>query len=293
MKEHLRILHAILSSLGPYEQRAVKAEFEEKKFHFDIIGSQNVQLPVEIILQITALLDLLDVVRSQRVSRSWQEVLTSWVVMDQAMEQWYDKSDPPLTCDRIPFDPAYTRKQKLDHIRRIRTCSPSAQASVEIPHHSDLRLLTTPNTQSDHVIFHDEVLAWRSTDTSKLMLLNVKKGINSFGCTQGREGIEEIFLTSRYAICSSLHGRLSAFDIARMDKDSLFLPVHASIRLPSISRRIRAVDDIVAILHTESLHNLDASYNVQIWNISENKSWSFRRSARDSKKSEVDIIPDK
>ncbi|KAJ5273983.1 hypothetical protein N7478_009108 [Penicillium angulare] len=77
------VYHGILDQLRRAEWREVKHRADRITFECDILGNEN--LPLEIVALIAEHLHLSDLIRLQRVSRKWHQVLSSSMVQNAAI----------------------------------------------------------------------------------------------------------------------------------------------------------------------------------------------------------------
>lgn len=192
-------LNELADSLDPYEWRNLRDKLQERSFHVDLIGSPD--MPFELVLHIFSYLDINDIYRNQRVSKTWQRLLSSPKIIDQFIRPWYGASDPPLICEQDPAenrDEAYVRHQKIEHIRRLRTCQPTARAAFPFSPVAPL----TPFDRTPHCNFSGEIFAWvDDNEDGKLNVMNVRTGMSSSATMPGREQVYNLVLTTAYMVC--------------------------------------------------------------------------------------------
>jgi len=192
-RERVAILHAILEDLDSYEVRLVTSRLQERAFHYDIIGST--ETPFEILLAIFAYLDPVTPFRLQRVSKRWQQVLSSPQLLDASLSLWYSKRDHPLAGEILGQTPDEIRKLKLEHIGRFRRGEPSSTGRIRLTVDEDG---FNPNNAARGVCLHRDYLAYHYLRTAYLVHLPSGE-MYRFGY-QNRQSIDKVYLNDNFLI---------------------------------------------------------------------------------------------
>jgi hypothetical protein len=192
-------LHTLADSLDPYEWRILRDKLQERTFQVDLVGSPK--MPFELVMQICSYLDMYDIFRNQRVSKSWQRLLSAPKIIDEFIRPWYGAFDPPLLCEQVAAhsrDEAYIRRQKIEHIHRLRICEPVTGAACSF----GTEWYPTVNDTVPHCNFNGEIFAWvDEREDGKLKVMNVRTGSFHTATMPGREHIFNLVLTATYVVC--------------------------------------------------------------------------------------------
>lgn len=169
-------------------------------------------LPIELVLQIFHYLPLLDAWRYQHVCKRWRAVLSSHEVLNDALWRWEN------------IGHAGTARQGgliAARLRRMRAVRLGRPFSVAV--HQDTRVR---GSRGD-TILHDDSLTFIEESETFVVVRNLVSGKISRYCSEGRERIIQVAVTSSHMAYLSLQGILS---VRRHDSPEAEA---TSVRLPS------------------------------------------------------------
>ncbi|KAL1963281.1 hypothetical protein VTN77DRAFT_8504 [Rasamsonia byssochlamydoides] len=222
------VYHGILDQLHLDEWRDVSIRAKKISFQRDILGS----LPLEIVAQIVKYLDLWDILRFQRVSKRWQELLSSTVIYSAALKAY--RICPGLAVCKSLFVRCAKRRFALEFGR------PYSKAVYPF----DRTELREPDL-GDRIAYCHRQLAWGEVDEDwrslGVAVRCLQSGLIRRFVPPNRGNISHVRLSESLLVVITSEGYCTVWEISTERR--------VSFRLPSIAIEEVTVDrDRVAII---------------------------------------------
>ncbi|KAF4760993.1 hypothetical protein N7455_000624 [Penicillium solitum] len=206
------VLNEILDNLSPHEIREVKSRFETMTFQCDLLG----KLPFELVAMLVKYLDLADLVLFRRVSKRWQVLLSSPIVVTAAIRYHMGKSviNPDFTPANLN---ALIKK-------RIRAERGLPAVVVEVPYDLSPDIDDAPNR--DAVGCSNGVCAWieESTDRTTIFMVNLPTGENRTLTTANREEFTHVQVSDILISATSVRGYCHVWNMRNQQYKSFRIP---------------------------------------------------------------------
>ncbi|KAJ5201628.1 uncharacterized protein N7498_006291 [Penicillium cinerascens] len=209
------VYHGILDQLRRDEWRGVKERADQTSFECDILGN----LPIEIAVLVTTHMNLADLLILQRVSRRWQEVLSSPIVQWAAVRAATGQDSAAQNFDRS--SPAKLLKKRL----RMERGQPTSTFKLRSPFSIEYDVLML----SGGVGYFKNIYAWldgRDGRTS-VCILNLRSGKMDRVTTENRELLSELNISEKLVAVISRQGYCHVWDIETLE--------HKAFRLASLA----------------------------------------------------------
>ncbi|KAF2852369.1 hypothetical protein T440DRAFT_421283 [Plenodomus tracheiphilus IPT5] len=169
-------LDALAGELTPHEWRALHAVTGSRTFQLDLVG----QLPLELVAQIFAYLDVAHPYRLQLVSRQWHHVLKSTTVLTTGLHNWYQNT---VDLRNVDYASCGSMAQR---IQAFRTFKPHSHFVIRLH-----RYARDPILAGDFVIW--KPVSHRSTDFERsICVLNLTSWKFRELHGDAREGVHSI-----------------------------------------------------------------------------------------------------
>ncbi|KAL3475321.1 hypothetical protein BJX99DRAFT_230061 [Aspergillus californicus] len=207
--------HLILDQLNPYEWRDVKERINQRSFQKDILGA----LPLEIVVQIIQLLALCDLHILRRVSRRWNDVLSSNIACSVMFRRYTGGSLSPDGEFKSAF--AHYSRQRF----RLEQGNPIGKPQVHLPFVS-----TEPIS---HLDYSNGKYAWKTDNGTTIMVYDMCSQKAKRFCTMNREPLYHFRLSESILAVITYRGHCHAWNIQTEDMHTF--------RCPNVSVSVFAV----------------------------------------------------
>ncbi|KAL4902857.1 hypothetical protein BDW74DRAFT_58692 [Aspergillus multicolor] len=197
------VYHQIIDQLGPHEWRDVKKRINERSFQKDILGS----LPLEVALQIIQYLGISDVLVQRRVSRRWNDVLSSKAACSILYGQY--------TGSTLDDNFKATFARYSEHRLRLEKGLPFAQTQVK----------SIAGGQSPLGFdYSDGRYAWLTDDDTSIVVYEPFSNTTRRFCTENRAKFVRLRVSASMVAAITIHGHLHAWNINTEETHTVRLP---------------------------------------------------------------------
>ncbi|KAJ5225173.1 hypothetical protein N7468_006398 [Penicillium chermesinum] len=209
--ERRAVIHGILDGLDSSEWMSVKARTRERSY-CDILG----KLPIELVALVAGNLPLVDIIKNQRVSRRWRQILSSAEVKAAAIKAAFDPGEITVDLNKLI-------RQRV----RIERGDPVSRSRCRIMPPADARMIHLDDSLWMDCTFNG-VAAWhRSNDRTIISLFDAKNGERSDLCSENRESLHSPAMSEALVAAVSNRGHCHVWSIVSHE--------YRSFRLPSAS----------------------------------------------------------
>ncbi|KAJ6140487.1 hypothetical protein N7470_010283 [Penicillium chermesinum] len=182
----------------------------------DHIAIYSGKLPIELVALVAGNLPLVDIIKNQRVSRRWRQILSSAEVKAAAIKAAFDPGEITVDLNKLI-------RQRV----RIERGDPVSRSRCRIMPPADARMIHLDDSLWMDCTFNG-VAAWhRSNDRTIISLFDAKNGERSDLCSENRESLHSPAMSEALVAAVSNRGHCHVWSIVSHE--------YRSFRLPSAS----------------------------------------------------------
>ncbi|KAJ5806985.1 hypothetical protein N7474_010577 [Penicillium riverlandense] len=198
----------ILDQLVLDEWREVKDRINPRIFQRDLVGS----LPLEIVALIVEYWELVDIILFRRVSKRWQEVLSSSIVCRAAYRA---NTGTDVSSIHSPWQFTKLLEKRIRQERGRPIIGAHIKCAQVIP----------PNVASK-AVFNDGVLAWieEETECASVAIINLWTGKQDRFMTENRDELLLIRVSKGFLAALTIQGYCHVWNLDSHEEKSFRLP---------------------------------------------------------------------